>query len=307
MNSVRVPKGSCWSTDWYNACAAGQKKNISVTPICGATSAYGIQRERKTARSSMVPTVISWPRFHRIRSRRKCSLQLLFVGFLELLDLLVAAFHGVIECLLRCLLAAPDSLELLIDDIANLHEIAKAHAFGIGGRRFIGQFLDGDIGAGVLFIEALRLGQVVCRQSNRYIAGLLMPVGLYLRRGQESEELGYALVDIRVLLRQHPQRRAPDNRVLGRALHVGVVGKLGDAPVEFRVGLDIGVRAAGGGDNAAVAAGELRQRFILSPSVGEKALFRPVAEILNVAHLHRAIERQPGVEPAETVLLGPER
>src|SRR5436190_23664839 len=55
-NCVLEPNASWTKNDWYIACDAGQKKKISVTAICGATSAYGNQRDWKRARFSMSAT-----------------------------------------------------------------------------------------------------------------------------------------------------------------------------------------------------------------------------------------------------------
>jgi hypothetical protein len=52
-NSLLVPNASSSSTDWITACSAGQKKKTMVIAICGATSAYGSQRESKRTRFSM--------------------------------------------------------------------------------------------------------------------------------------------------------------------------------------------------------------------------------------------------------------
>ncbi len=55
----------------------------------------------------------------------------LLLGLLELAQLGVAAFDRGVETLLGGLVAGPDRFQLLVDDVANLDEIAEAEALGV--------------------------------------------------------------------------------------------------------------------------------------------------------------------------------
>src|SRR4051812_29557621 len=103
-----MPNASCSWSENQKACAAGQKKKTSVTAICGASSAYGSQVERKTTRFS--------------------TQFLAFVGCFELPQDFVAPFHRVVQGCLRVLLAGEDRFQLLLDDLAALHVVAEAQA-----------------------------------------------------------------------------------------------------------------------------------------------------------------------------------
>src|SRR5436190_22822901 len=50
---LTFPNASCTRNEYHTACAAGQKKKITVTAICGASSAYGSHFESKTTRFSI--------------------------------------------------------------------------------------------------------------------------------------------------------------------------------------------------------------------------------------------------------------
>ena len=63
--------------------------------------------------------------------------------------------------------------------------------------------------------------------------GFLMPESHGLGLRDEAEELGDGLVFGRGLLAHDPEARPADDGVLGSALDVGIVGKLGYAEVEF--------------------------------------------------------------------------
>src|SRR5207244_5104298 len=105
-NCVCSPNASCSWNEYHMAWTAGQKKNTSVTAICGASSAYGSHAERKTTRFSMLPGI-------RPLSRR---------GGLELAQDLVAALHRLVERALRVLAAGEHRLQLLLDHFAALHK-----------------------------------------------------------------------------------------------------------------------------------------------------------------------------------------
>src|SRR5215831_7874896 len=61
-------------------------------------------------------------------TRRAASPSMLLCRFRELVNLLVAALDRVVERCLGVFLATPDGLKLLIDDVADLHEVAQANA-----------------------------------------------------------------------------------------------------------------------------------------------------------------------------------
>src|SRR5262249_10336373 len=61
-----------------------------------------------------------------------------------------------------------------------------------------------------------------------------------------------------------------------------------------------------GRDHRAFTAEERRQRLVLSALVREQSLLAPIGEVLDVLHLHRAVELQLGAQAAEAVLLAPE-
>ena len=69
----------------------------------------------------------------------------------------------------------------------------------------------------VLLVEARRLGLLVGRLGDRQIARFLVQLRLAVGVGQEREELGDALVFVRLLAAHHPQRSAADDRVLRSA------------------------------------------------------------------------------------------
>ena len=79
----------------------------------------------------------------------------LLVRALEVGKQLVAALDRRVERLLRRLLAGPHRLELLVDHVADLDEIADAQALGIVGRRLEVELLDRDVAPGELLVEAL--------------------------------------------------------------------------------------------------------------------------------------------------------
>src|SRR6185369_13309072 len=119
-NSVASPNASWIWNAYQSAAAAGQKKKMTVTAICGASSANGSHAERKTTRFS---------------TRRGPALLAALVRRFELAQDLVAAAHGVVQGRLRVLLAREHLLDLLLDHLAALHEVAEANALRVGGGR----------------------------------------------------------------------------------------------------------------------------------------------------------------------------
>src|SRR5678815_1889222 len=132
-NSLLRPNASCSWNEYHAAWPAGTKKKTTVIAICGASSAYGSQAERKTTRFSTgsVP----------------CR-------GLELPQDVVAAFHRIVERGFRFLATGEHRLHLLFDHLAALHEVAEAQALGVLGRGLEVELPHRDIGARVLFVVA---------------------------------------------------------------------------------------------------------------------------------------------------------
>src|SRR6185436_8056329 len=87
---------------------------------------------------------------------------------LESFELLVAALDGLVERFLGALLAAPDLLELLVDDGADLQEVAEPDAARLVGR-LPDHLIDGDVGTGILLVEAALLGELERRRRDRQV------------------------------------------------------------------------------------------------------------------------------------------
>src|SRR5438034_2055897 len=98
----------------------------------------------------------------------------LLVGRFEFAQQLVAALHRLVERGLGVLLARPYRFELLVDDVADLHEVADAQALGVVGRRIERQLLDRDVAARELLVEAFLLRQLGGGGGDRHVAGLLV-------------------------------------------------------------------------------------------------------------------------------------
>src|ERR1041385_5640885 len=212
-NCVRSPKASCSWKEYQPACTAGQKKKTMVTAICGATSAYGSQVERKTTRFS------TW--------------EVLLVGRFEPAENLVPPAHRVVHRRLRVLASREHGFHLLLDHFAALDVVAKAKAPGVFRRRLVGELLHRELVAGVLLVEPGLLRQLVGGHRDRHVPGARVPVHLDLGLRQEAEELRHALVVGRGLLRHDPERCPADDRVLRGALHVVVIGDEVHRPGEF--------------------------------------------------------------------------
>src|SRR6185436_429562 len=183
-NSLLSPKASCSWNEYHAACPAGTKKKTIVIAICGASSAYGSQAERKTTRFSTgsVP----------------CR-------GLELPQDVVAALHRIVERGFGFLAAGEHRLHLLLDHLAALHEVAEAQALGVLGRRLVGELLDGRLGARIALVVAGLARHLVRGEGDRHIAGAGMELHLHFRLREVGEELGHALVVDRLLAAHHPQ------------------------------------------------------------------------------------------------------
>ncbi len=209
---------------------------------------------------------------------------------------------------LRGLVAGPDRLELLVDDVADLDEAAEPQPLGVLRRRLPGHLDDRHVRARVRVVEALRLGELGGGGGDREVTGELVPVRLHLGRGQVAEELRHALVLLGVTPLEHPQRRAADDGVLRGALDVRPVGQGGDGEVEvLGVGLHPGV---GGGRvhvHHAFLAVELRRAVGAPAAVVEDLGLLPLGELTDVLHVHGAVEDELGVHAREAVGLGADR
>src|SRR5215831_19269220 len=80
----------------------------------------------------------------------------LLVGAGEIGEQAITALDRGVEPLLRGLLPGPDRLELLVHDVADLHEIADAQTLRVVGRRFEVELLHRRVAPGELVVEALR-------------------------------------------------------------------------------------------------------------------------------------------------------
>src|SRR5262245_43384263 len=161
---------------------------------CGATSAYGSQGLRKTARLMGA-------------SRR------LPVERGELLQDVVAPRHRVVEALLRRPAPAEDVLYLLFDGIADGVEVPEANALAVG-RRLPGVHLD-DRGLLVRVLHVVARG-FQCfggAVGERQVAGHARPPRLVLGGGDVLEELRDTLVLVRLPAAHHPERGPADDRI----------------------------------------------------------------------------------------------
>ena len=146
-NSVEVPNASCCRTLWYSAWPAGQKKKTRTMAICGAISAQGSHQLLKRTRFSTAkvrPSTAHAGLLFAFSKRSSCSLPRLTA----LSSPSLAVFLPFQIC-----------SSLLVDDGADLHEVAEADA-----ARLVGGLADHlrhrDVGARVLLVEAALLGQL---------------------------------------------------------------------------------------------------------------------------------------------------
>ena len=154
---------------------AGQKKNTRITAICGAISSQGSQPSEqdaffhpgnKAARASGAGCGLG-------HHHKAAGLVHYLVCFLETLKQLVAAPDRRVERFLGGLLAGPDLLGFLVDDGADLQEVAEADA-----ARLVGGLADhlrhGHVGAGLFLVEARFLGGLEGGHGDRQVAGALV-------------------------------------------------------------------------------------------------------------------------------------
>src|SRR5256885_1493536 len=103
----------------------------------------------------------------------------LLVGPGEAAQLLVATGDSGVQGLLGSLLASPDLFGFLIDDGADLNEVAQADA-----ARLVGGLADhlrhGGVGAGMLFVETRSPGQLVRSGGDGQVARAPVAGGLGL-------------------------------------------------------------------------------------------------------------------------------
>src|SRR5205823_1137380 len=197
--------GGDLKTDRYTDFHAGQKKNTTVTATCGSTSRYGRTRFGKTVRFTPRPSL---------------------VGGGELLEQRVRFRDRVVEALLHRLLAPEDVLHLVLDHVADLHEVAEPEALavrrrdalGLGRRGLLVLQRGGRRGRqarelrerGVLLRvphEVVALLQVLHRGiRDREVARVDVPPHLLLGLGEELEELRHAAVLLLRLALHDPQR-----------------------------------------------------------------------------------------------------
>src|SRR4030095_12954074 len=123
---------------------------------------------------------------------------------LEPLELFVTAFDRSVERLLGRLLTRPHLLHLLVDDGADLHEVAEADSTRLVGG-LADHLRDGHIGAGILLVEPRLLGQLKGRQSDRQVSSALVARSLHLGFRQVVEKSGPALLLSPLLSRHYPQ------------------------------------------------------------------------------------------------------
>src|SRR5215217_8555023 len=105
----------------------------------------------------------------------------LLIGAFEFAQDVVAAGNGGVEGFLAGLLAAEDGFEFLVDDVANLGQVAEADTLGIVRRRATGDLLDGDVRTRIFSVVALFRAQFESSIGDRQVAGELVPVGLDFR------------------------------------------------------------------------------------------------------------------------------
>src|SRR5690606_38964964 len=130
-----------------------------------------------------------------------------------------------VERFLGRLLAGQQSLELGVDDIANLREIAEPDATRVGGRGGTRDLLAGYVRPRILAIVALLLTKLIGGIGDRQVSRELVPVGLDLGAREVSEELGNAVIDLVGVAVKHPERGTADDRILRLLDNVFVVGQ----------------------------------------------------------------------------------
>src|SRR5690606_31003442 len=140
------------NADCQIAWPAGQMKKTSVITICGAISRYGSQGLRNVTRLvRMGPAIVGGSAGPGDRARQRISA----VRLLKRAQQLVAAFDGRVQRFLGGLVAGPEVLQLLVDDVAHLREVAEANAAAVLGRFVQRKLPNRRVGARVLFVEPL--------------------------------------------------------------------------------------------------------------------------------------------------------
>src|SRR6266404_1563683 len=231
----------------------------------------------------------------------------LLVRPLELAQQVVAAFDSALERYLGWFLSGEGLLQLLLDDIANLHERAEPQALGVLGRLVERNLPDGGVGSGVAIVIALRARKLVGRARDRQVPGVLVPPRLGLGARQEGEEFRDALIfGVRPAL-EHPERGAADDRVLRRAFDVGPVGLHAVADLKLRGGEHGGARSRRAHEDAALAGDEFRYRLVGAPAVVIELGLLPFREGRDLLRHHRPIDLELGVKTLEAVGFGGER
>src|SRR5258708_7843698 len=116
------------------------------------------------------------------------------VRSLELAQQVVAAFDSALERRLGGFLSGEGLLQLLLNDIANLHERAEPQALGVLGRRVERNLPDGGLGSGVAIVIALRARKLVGLARDRQVPGFFVPPRLGLGRRTEGVDFPDALI-----------------------------------------------------------------------------------------------------------------
>src|SRR5690554_5583057 len=227
---------------------------------------------------------------------------LLLDAFLETDQQFVAAFDDVFESGFRRYLAGKDLLHFTVFDVTYLRQIAQTYAARVFGRRGV-QLFDRHIGAGILVVEAGFLGELEACLGDRHVPCALMPFSRLFRAGDVLEEFGHAFVDFWALLGKYPKRGAADNRVLGSALDVSIVGQGRCAELEVAGFDDVGAVAAGSGEHAAFSGSEQRVGRIAPAAIGKGAFLGHVGQEADVAHKQGLVYFKTGIQPAEAVVL----
>ena len=134
-----------------------------------------------------------------------------------------------------------------------------------------------------------------------------MQLGLAVGLGQEGEELRDALVFFRLLAAHHPQRSAADDRVLRRALDVGIIGHRRRGEVELGGALGGGVVTRRGQEDRAFARGKTVLAVIVAAGIVVGLVLLQLDQVLQMLHMQRRVECQYGVEAVEAIRLGADR
>src|SRR5713101_6476016 len=234
------PKGETRYRESWRDFRAGQKKKIMVTAIWGKTSTYGSHQLRKTVRCMTPP-----------------ARGLLLVGGRELLEEVVGLGHGVVQTLLGRLLPREDVLELTLDDVADLDEIAQAQPLAVGRGLAPGQLGEGRPLVRVLLemVAGLEILHGAVRDGE--IARGHVPPHLLVGLGDELEELRRPSVLVGGLTLHDPEGGAPDDGG-GLGVRRAPVRQLARAPRELDAAGEAADQRRGLDVHGALAVDELR-------------------------------------------------